>query len=612
MWGGYLKNKRIYSFFISMILVIFSIFIKVNIVQADSIYDDKGTKTNIELDKSWTVKFNQKLDGSTVSSTYICVTDENGQDVPVDLKLGTDESSIIVTPKSQYIYGKSYTLTIKDGLKGENKSNLSKPAKMQFTIKSATSNDNQKVTVCIDAAHGGDDPGNVSSSGIKEKDIDLSVALKAGKILQDNGVNVVYTRQSDNVSWSQDNDLKSRFDIANNAKADFFVSIHCNSFPDNQSANGIETYYSESDDTGKKLAQAIQNGLVSSTGLSDRGIKAGLLQHEILRGTLGSATMVELGFMSNTTESATLATEDFQNKSASAIANGILKSLNLVDKSKDVNISSIKDITGNVTVGGNYTLPLTVQAVMTDGSSKNVNVIWNSNTVDTSESGIYTYKGTVPGYSSPVNLALSIVDKPDTGSSNTTSGAITICIDPGHGLGSDTGATGIGGLQEDDVTLPVGLKLGKILQDHGVNVVYTRTTDMRSTPMSVVDSLQKRCDTSNNANAKYFISIHNNEADDPSASGTETWDNPGNTDSASLAAAVQSSIVQEVGTYDRGIKDGYGRGLYVIKNTNAPAILVELAFLSNPDDNAKLKSDDYQQKFAQAIADGVLKCLGKE
>ena len=77
---------------------------------------------------------------------------------------------------------------------------------------------------------------------------------------------------------------------------------------------------------------------------------------------------------------------------------------------------------------------------------------------------------------------------------------------------------------------------------------------MRSTPMSVVDSLQKRCDTSNNANATYFVSIHNNAADAESASGTETWDNPGNAESAKLASNIQNNIVQQLGTYDRGYK----------------------------------------------------------
>ncbi|MTK11073.1 MAG: N-acetylmuramoyl-L-alanine amidase, partial [Clostridiaceae bacterium] len=584
-----------------MVLLIFSFLIKTNVVHADGVYNDKGTKTNIELDKSWTIRFNQKLDKNTIDSSLIVVTDESGQQIPVDLKLGSDESSIIVSPKGQYTYGKNYDLVIKDGIKGINKSNLAKPAKMNFSTKSSTANNDQKLTVCIDAGHGGNDSGNVSVSGIKEKDVDLSVALKVGKILQDNGVNVIYTRQSDSITWSKDNDLKPRFDIANSAKADFFVSIHCNSFPSNPSANGVETYYSDSDAIGQKLAQAIQDGLVKNTGLTNRGIKVGLAQHEILRGTSGNAIMVQLGFMSNQQEGDLLGTSDFQDKSASAIANGIIKSLDL-KKQDNVKISSIADTPTSVAVGSSYTLPLAVTATMSDGSTKKVNVIWDSKDVDTSKEGTFTYKGTVAGYSGSVSLILTVFSKPDTSNNN------VVCIDPGHGIGKDTGATGIGGLQEDDVTLSVGLKVGKILEDRGVEVVYTRTEDQRSVPMSVTESLQKRCDTSNNANAKYFVSIHCNSFEVDSANGTETLRNESNSESERLATAIQKNIISGVGTYNRGLKDG--NWLYVVKNTNSPAVLTELGFLTNPNDAEKLVSDSYRQKYAEAIANGILECLG--
>lgn len=602
MWGGHLKSKRRYAVFISMLLLIFSFFIKANVVHADGVYNDKGTKTNIELDKSWTIRFNQKLDKNTIDSSLIMVTDESGQQIPVDLKLGSDESSIIVSPKGQYTYGKNYDLVIKDGIKGINKSNLAKPAKMKFSTKSSTVNNDQKLTVCIDAGHGGNDSGNVSVSGIKEKDVDLSVALKVGKILQDNGVNVIYTRQSDSITWSKDNDLKPRFDIANNGKADFFVSIHCNSVPNNSSANGVETYYNDSDAIGQKLAQAIQDGLVKDTGLTNRGIKVGLAQHEILRGASGNAVMVQLGFMSNQQEGDLLGTSDFQNKSASAIANGIIKSLSLKNQS-NLKISSIADTPVSVAVGSNYTLPLAVTATMSDGSTKKVNVIWDSKDVDTSKEGTFTYKGTVAGYSGSVSLILTVFSKPDTSDNN------VVCIDPGHGIGKDTGATGISGLQEDDVTLSVGLKVGKILEDRGVKVVYTRTEDQRSVPMSVTESLQKRCDISNNANAKYFVSIHCNSFEVDSANGTETLRNESNSESERLATAIQKNIISGVGTYNRGLKDG--NWLYVVKNTNSPAVLTELGFLTNPNDAEKLASDSYRQKYAEAIANGILECLGK-
>lgn len=599
-----MRNKGICVLFMSILLFMFMTFIKANAVKADSVYDDKGSKTNIELDKSWTIKFNQKLDASTVNSSYVAVTGEDGQDVAVDVKLGSDGSSIVVTPKVQYSFGKTYNLVIKDGLKGENKSNLIKPAKMKFTTKNSTVDNSKKITVCIDAGHGGSDLGSVSSSGVQEKDIDLSVALKVGKILQNNGVNVVYTRDNDNVSWSKDN-LQPRFDIANNAKADFFISIRCNTYPDNPAASGTETYYKDSDGTGQKLAQAIQDELIKSTGLNNRGVKVGLAQHQILRGTIGTPIMVELGFISNDQESKLLASSDYQNKSAAAIANGVLECRNLKGSSS-TEISFVPDTSASTSIGSSFTLPTTVNATMSDGSNKKVSVVWNSTTVDTSKEGVFTYEGATNGYAKNVRFVLTVGAK-------TSDTAPVICIDPGHGLGSDTGATGINDLQEDDVTLAVGLKAGKILEDHGVKVVYTRKEDMRSTPMDVTSSLQRRCDISNNANANYFISIHNNSADAESASGTETFGNPDNPESAKLAQAIQDNIVQQVGMVNRGVKNGYSdRHLYVIINTNAPAVLVELGFLSNNGDNAKLASDEYRQKFAQAIADGILKTLGMQ
>lgn len=597
-----MNHKKSCIFFLFSFLLVLTFFGKFSFVQAAA-YDDKGIKLDIDTNKSWIVKFNKELDNNTIDDSKFTVTDEKGQPVGVSVKLGTDKKSVIVSPKDQYSSGKTYSLFIKDGIKSTNKSSLTTPTKMQFTVKNSSVNDfNKAYTVCIDAGHSSIDIGNIGQTGIKEKDVDLAVALKVGKILQDNGVNVVYTRKTDSVSWDKDNDLKSRFDIANNGKSDFFVSIHCNAYPDNSSTNGIETYYSDSDTISQKLSQAVQGELANNTGRVNRGAKAGLAQHEILRGTAASAILVELGFITNPEESAILGTEDFQNKSASSIANGIIKSLKLVDKSKNITISSISDLSTNILQGSTYTLPLNVTANMSDGSSKKVSVIWNNKTVNTSEIGSYTYSGTVAGYSNPISLVLAVVAKDDSD---------VVCIDPGHGIGSDTGATGIDDLQEDDVTLSVGLKAGKVLEDHGVKVVYTRTEDMRSTPMSVTDSLQKRCDISNSANAKYFVAIHCNSADATSANGTETWDNPGNEESKNLATNIQSSIVEEVGMYDRGLKDGYGRGLYVIKNTNAPAVLIELGFLSNASDAQKLRDDSYRQKYAQAIADGILKSLGK-
>lgn len=602
-----MTNKKSYIFLVFSFLVILIFSSKMNFVQAAS-YDDTGIRADIDASKSWTIRFNKELDESTISKSMFIVTDENDQQVEINISLGEDKKSVIVSPKDQYVYGKTYNLLIKDGIKPLEGIRLLKSSKVKFKVKDNLISSKGYV-VTIDPGHGGNDNGNIGQTSIKEKDVNLAVALKVGKILEDNGVSIIYTRKNDSISWSKDNDLKARFDIANNAKSDFFVSIHANSYPENPSANGIETYYAESDAISKKLAESVQEELATRTGRINRGVKVGLAQHEILRGTIASAALVQLGFLTNAEESAILGTEDFQNKSASAIAEGILKSLSLVDKSKNITISSIKEMSDSVIQGNSYALPLSVSAVMSDGSFKKVNVIWDNKTVNTAEMGSYAYKGTVAGYSKSINLALTVISKEDsTTTEPNPSNSKVIVLDPGHGIGRDTGATGVTGIQEDDITLKVALKTGKILEENGVQVVYTRTTDERaSTPMTVVQSLQRRCDTANSANARYFVSIHNNSFSSQSAYGTETLYNPGNIDGEKLARAIQESIVSEVGSYNRGLKDG--SWLYLVNNSSVTTVLTELGFLSNPDEEQKLNSDEYQDKYAEAIARAILQCL---
>ncbi|GAA0744049.1 N-acetylmuramoyl-L-alanine amidase [Clostridium oceanicum] len=263
------------------------------------------------------------------------------------------------------------------------------------------------------------------------------------------------------------------------------------------------------------------------------------------------------------------------------------------DPSKE--IKSINNINITVDKGQAYKLPTTVKAVFKDGSVKSVPVSWNPKNADTSTAGLHIYLGTVLGYSSKVKLNLNVkTNKP------------VICIDPGHG-GSDSGAVGPNGIREKDITLKVGLKVGNILKQRGINVVYTRTTDKRLGPTETAD-LQKRCDITNNANAKYMISIHCNSFDASSAHGTETFYKPGDREGQRLAAAIQRHIVEDLGTYNRGIKDG--SWLYIARHTSSTTVLTELGFISNPREENMLKSDSYQNRYANAIAKGVFEVLG--
>lgn len=161
-----------------------------------------------------------------------------------------------------------------------------------------------------------------------------------------------------------------------------------------------------------------------------------------------------------------------------------------------------------------------------------------------------------------------------------------IFINSGHCIGADPGACG-NGLEEAKVCWNISNRVSNYLQAVG----YT-------TKVFSYDDLSVICDDANAWNADLFISIHCN-AFNGRASGTETFSS-GFSDSVKLANAIQNRIVKTLGTVNRGVKQ---QGLYVVKYTDAPAVLVETAFIDNPSDAELLatREDD----FARAIACGV-------
>ena len=115
--------------------------------------------------------------------------------------------------------------------------------------------------------------------------------------------------------------------------------------------------------------------------------------------------------------------------------------------------------------------------------------------------------------------------------------------------------------------------------------------------------MAKVCAVSNDNKCNYFVSIHCNAATNKKAQGTETFYYRGSAKGKRLAKAINDEIVKTLETRDRGIKDT--TSLYVVKRTNAPAVLVECAFISNLDDEKLLI--DKAKIFAQAIVRGIVK-----
>lgn len=181
-----------------------------------------------------------------------------------------------------------------------------------------------------------------------------------------------------------------------------------------------------------------------------------------------------------------------------------------------------------------------------------------------------------------------------------------IAIDAGHG-GSDSGAIGPTGVMEKTITLRVAMELKNLLVAEGATVYMTRTKDTEVSPKKSRatdnEELQARCDIANAREADIFISIHMDSFTNDAAKGTTGYYYAkGSAKSRSLADKVRQGVIDQLGTPSRGTQSC---NFYVVKHTDMPATLVELAFISNRSEEKLLYSDAGIQKAAQGILDGI-------
>lgn len=172
-----------------------------------------------------------------------------------------------------------------------------------------------------------------------------------------------------------------------------------------------------------------------------------------------------------------------------------------------------------------------------------------------------------------------------------------VFLNPGHApIGHpDPGAVNEEtGLRESDVALAVGKSAASYLNAAGVETELLQS-----------DSLEEICEAANTSDANIFVSIHCNAAEAEEANGTETWACAGSYRGGMLANCIQRELVDALGTTDRGVKIATPgvNGLYVLTNTDMPAVLIELAFITNPRDENILAHD--QDALARAVARGV-------
>ncbi len=174
-----------------------------------------------------------------------------------------------------------------------------------------------RTVVVIDPGHGGRDPGAVGIGGLREADVVLSISQQVASILERQGVQAILTRR-DNSGL----ELAPRVQMAQRANANLFVSIHANAIsmsrPD---VNGVETFHYSA--SSANLARSIQNSIVSSTGMVNRGVKTA--RFYVLTRTSMPAVLVETGFVTGRNDAARLASPAFRTQMAEAIARGIMQ-----------------------------------------------------------------------------------------------------------------------------------------------------------------------------------------------------------------------------------------------------------------------------------------------
>lgn len=174
--------------------------------------------------------------------------------------------------------------------------------------------------------------GAQSSNGTTEAETNLKIALKLQNLLEQSGTTVILTRSDENAIYDIDaktlkqkkiSDIHNRVKIGNESSADLFVSIHLNKIPQQQ-YDGWQTFYKAGSNEGKKLAESIQNNLNDAIQKENNRIAKTIDNIYIIKHVEIPITIVECGFLSNPTEEKKLLEDDYQNRLAWGIYNGII------------------------------------------------------------------------------------------------------------------------------------------------------------------------------------------------------------------------------------------------------------------------------------------------
>ena len=184
---------------------------------------------------------------------------------------------------------------------------------------------------------------------------------------------------------------------------------------------------------------------------------------------------------------------------------------------------------------------------------------------------------------------------------------VTVILDAGHG-GKDGGASSASGVVEKDVVLSVTKKVEGYLRLQGINVILTRDGDYDlASPDATkrkVEDLTNRVEIMNSQETNIVVSIHANAITNSNWSGAQTFYDPKKIENKQLATAIMNSMQSNLEGTTREAKAI--SSLFILKNSNVPSALVEIGFLSNPDEAEKLNTESYQDEIAYSIYEGIL------
>lgn len=187
----------------------------------------------------------------------------------------------------------------------------------------------------------------------------------------------------------------------------------------------------------------------------------------------------------------------------------------------------------------------------------------------------------------------------------------TIVIDAGHG-GDDPGMLGASGLPEKGVNLACAKKLGKLLEEAGFRVVQTRTdegglydADARN---KKAQDMRRRVELIEREQPLLAVSLHQNSYPDPSVRGPQVFFYEGASEGELLAKTIQEHLNEELAIARPRVQKG-NSSYYILKHSSYTTVIVECGFLSNPEEEAKLQTEEYQEQVMKAVCNGILSYL---